>query len=65
MTALRVYAKALDAAFCHTHFLAVKICQTQLSGNLCDSVFMFGGFPTGKMLQLDIRNISAPRTSDL
>ena len=59
------YATTLDAAFCHTCVLAVKMCKAQLSGNLCDSVFMFGGFPTGKMPQLDIRNISAPHTRAL
>ena len=48
----------LDAAFRHTRVLTIKICKAQLSGNLCDSVFMFGGFPAGNMLQRDIRNVS-------
>ena len=39
--------------------------QSATECNLCDSVFMFDGFPTGKMLQLDIRNMNAPRTSAL
>ena len=50
MTALRHNPERSFSFFCHTRdgVLTVKTCNAELSGNLCDSVFMFGGISNWK-----------------
>ena len=43
ITALRHYPGCWFFC-CQTRILAVKTCKAQLNGNLCDIVFMYGGF---------------------